>query len=111
LLSPDVAASVLSPDGAHGALRYSHSIAFDLTDAYTFSIVAVIGVLMLGAYQADQSEHPRLAVGLIAAAIATLIGPLVVLGILIAVLWYAIFLGLPAAGCVLLIRRLRRRRA
>jgi hypothetical protein len=92
------------------AFDFRLAISFDLTDAYTFGAVGIIGVLLLGAYQADQSGHPRAAAALIGGAIAVLVGPLVVLGILVVALWYAVFLGLPVLGCVLLVRRLLRHR-
>ncbi len=77
--------------------------------------VALSGVLVLGAHQLDEAGHRKrglaLLAGGIAALVAAVLGPLAIVGVLFIVLLYAVGLGLPIAGIVLLVRRIRQRRA
>ncbi|HZU75475.1 MAG TPA: hypothetical protein VFA70_01850 [Dehalococcoidia bacterium] len=101
----------LLPDFAAGGLAalVSPFQGLDWTDAYTFAMVGVIGVLLLGAHHADEAGKRRVALGLLAASVGAFIGPLTLLGIALVVLWYGLFVGAPVAAVVLLVRRARRR--
>jgi hypothetical protein len=94
--------------GYQGLVSPFHRL--DGGDAYTFVMVGVIGVLLLGAHHADEAGRRRFALALLGSTVAALVGPLAVLGILLVAAWYAVFLGLPVLAVVLVVRHIRRRR-
>ncbi len=81
----------------------------------SLACIALSGVLVLGAHQMDEAGHRRRGIGLLAAGIAALVaavlGPLAIVGMLFVALLYAVGLGLPIAAIVLIVRRIRQRRA
>jgi hypothetical protein len=87
--------------------------ALDWSVGLTLGFVALAGVLLLGAHQADEAGRRRtglvLLIGAITSLVAAVEGPLTILGILFIALVYAVFLGLPALLIVLGVRRYRRR--
>jgi hypothetical protein len=77
--------------------------------------VALCGVLVLGAHQLDEAGHRKralaLLVGGIVALVAAVLGPYVIVVLLFIGLLYVVALGLPIAGIILIVRRIRHRGA